>query len=66
MTLLQEEIIMLPDSTANSIDSTISELALLAKLQEMVPDIPKGKELTNLEIINYVIDYIRRLKKLVD
>lgn len=42
------------------------ELALLAKLQEMVPIMPRERELSKLEIINYVIDYIRHLKELVD
>lgn len=42
-----------------------SESFLLAKLQEMVPIMPQ-KELSKLEIINYVIDYIRELKELVD
>lgn len=41
------------------------ETALLAKLQEMVPIMPRERELTKLEIINYVIDYIRHLKELV-
>lgn len=41
------------------------ELALLAKLQEMVPIMPRERELSKLEIINYVIDYIRQLKELV-
>lgn len=41
-----------------------SESALLAKLQEMVPIMPHERELTKLEIINYVIDYIHQLKEL--
>lgn len=41
------------------------ETALLAKLQEMVPFMPRERELSKLEIINYVIDYIRELKELV-
>lgn len=41
------------------------ELALLAKLQEMVPIMPRERELSKLEIINYVIDYIRQLKEMV-
>jgi len=31
---------------------------LLAKLRELVPNIPRHKKLTKLEIIQYVIDYI--------
>lgn len=42
------------------------EQALLAKLQQMVPYIPREKELSKLEIINYVIDYIRQLKEMVE
>lgn len=56
MTLLQME------------DSSIQrhcELALLAKLQDMVPNCPRERELSKLEIINYVIDYIRQLKELI-
>lgn len=41
------------------------ETALLEKLQQMVPIMPKERELTKLEIINYVIDYIRHLKELI-
>lgn len=41
------------------------ELALLSKLQEMVPIMPRERELSKLEIINYVIDYIRQLKEMV-
>lgn len=39
------------------------ETALLAKLQDMVPIMPRERELSQLEIINYVIDYIRLLKE---
>lgn len=42
-----------------------SESFLLAKLQEIVPIMPR-KELSKLEIINYVIDYIRELKDSLD
>ena len=31
---------------------------LLSKLQELVPNIPRHKKLSKLEIIQYVIDYI--------
>lgn len=41
------------------------ELALLAQLQEMVPIMPRERELSKLEIINHVIDYIRQLRELV-
>lgn len=41
------------------------ETALLAKLQEMVPIMPRERQLSKLEIINYVIDYIRHLNDLV-
>lgn len=58
MTLLQVE-------EANSNMQRHCELALLAKLQEMVPIMPRERELTKLEIINYVIDYIRQLKEMV-
>lgn len=40
------------------------EQALLAKLQEMVPIMPRERELSKLEIINYVIDYIQHLNDL--
>lgn len=40
------------------------ESALLEKLQQMVPIMPRERELTKLEIINYVIDYIKHLKEL--
>ena len=39
------------------------ESALLDKLQQMVPIMPQERELSKLEIINYVIDYIRQLKE---
>jgi len=39
------------------------ESALLDKLQEMVPIMPRERELSKLEIINYVIDYIRQLRE---
>lgn len=55
MTLLQTE------------DATMQrhcETALLAQLQDMVPIMPRERELSKLEIINYVIDYIRHLREL--
>ena len=42
-----------------------NESDLLDKLQDMVPLMPRGRELSKLEIINYVIDYIRELKEMV-
>ena len=42
-----------------------NESDLLDKLQDMVPFMPRGRELSKLEIINYVIDYIRQLKEMV-
>jgi len=41
------------------------ETELYAKLQEMVPTIPRDRELSKLEIINHVIDYIDDLMELV-
>jgi len=39
--------------------STDDEMqSLLAKLKELVPNIPRNKKLSKLEIIQYVIDYI--------
>lgn len=58
MTLLQAE-------EANGSMQRHCELALLSKLQEMVPIMPRERELSKLEIINYVIDYIRQLKEMV-
>lgn len=40
-------------------DVTHEEMqALLAKLKELVPNMPRNKRLSKLEIIQYVIDYI--------
>lgn len=41
------------------------ESLLLDKLQDMVPIMPRGRELSKLEIINYVIDYIIQLREMV-
>jgi hypothetical protein len=41
------------------------ESLLLDKLHDMVPIMPRGRELSKLEIINYVIDYIRQLREMV-
>lgn len=80
MTLLQEELIESALSEQNNTTSNNNqsydqnhtdnmqrhcETALLAKLQEMVPIMPNDGELTKLEIINYVIDYIKHLQNLV-
>lgn len=66
MTLLQlEELI---DGCKNGNNGGLQwnyESALLDKLQQMVPIMPKERELSKLEIINYVIDYIRQLKELI-
>lgn len=37
--------------------------AYLTKLQEIVPFMPKHKKLSKLEVITYVIDYIRDLRQ---
>jgi len=44
----------------NKTDSVSHEemQSLLAKLKELVPNIPRNKKLSKLEIIQYVIDYI--------
>ncbi|KAH6922762.1 hypothetical protein HPB50_018806 [Hyalomma asiaticum] len=36
--------------------------SLLAKLKELVPNMPRNKKLTKLEVIQYVIDYILDLQ----
>ncbi|XP_067135142.1 DNA-binding protein inhibitor ID-2-like [Centruroides vittatus] len=44
-------------------DVTQEEMqSLLAKLKELVPNMPKNKKLSKLEIIQYVIDYIADLQ----
>lgn len=43
--------------------SRLVESALLAKLKDMVPIMPRERDLSKLEIINYVIDYIRHLQE---
>lgn len=44
-------------------DVTHEEMqSLLAKLKELVPNMPKNKRLSKLEIIQYVIDYILDLQ----
>jgi len=48
-------------TTSQKMDSNVSKdemQSLLAKLQELVPNIPRNKKLSKLEIIQYVIDYI--------
>jgi len=40
--------------------------SLLAKLKELVPNIPRNKKLSKLEIIQYVIDYIFDLQLALD
>jgi hypothetical protein len=37
--------------------------AYLTKLQELVPFMPKNRKLSKLEVITYVIDYIRDLRQ---
>jgi len=37
--------------------------AYLTKLQELVPFMPKNRKLSKLEVIQYVIDYIRDLRQ---
>lgn len=61
MTLLQAATKTLPEQIAQ----WDSESVLLAKLQEMVPIMPRDQDLSRLEIINYVIDYIRQLREMV-
>lgn len=64
MTLLQLTQ-MMSDSPQSHGVRGLSESSLLAKLQEMVPNMPRERELSKLEIINYVIDYIRQLREMV-
>jgi len=44
----------------NKLDAATHEemQSLLAKLKELVPNMPRNKKLSKLEIIQYVIDYI--------
>lgn len=53
------------DANVTTLHQGNYESLLLDKLQDMVPIMPRGRELTKLEIINYVIDYIRQLKEMV-
>lgn len=46
--------------------SRLVESALLAKLKDMVPIMPRERDLSKLEIINYVIDYIRHLQEVYE
>jgi len=51
----------------NKMDVTTDEMQLLlAKLKELVPNIPRNKKLSKLEIIQYVIDYIFDLQLALD
>ena len=46
---------------AHKLDTNVSNdemQSLLAKLKELVPNIPRHKKVSRLEIIQYVIDYI--------
>jgi len=46
-------------TTSHKMDVTNDEMqSLLAKLKELVPNIPRHKKVSRLEIIQYVIDYI--------
>jgi len=48
-------------TTNHKMDSNVTNdemQSLLAKLKELVPNIPRNKKLSKLEIIQYVIDYI--------
>jgi len=48
-------------------ESRIHEMQeLLLKLKELVPNMPKNKKLSKLEIIQYVIDYIYDLQTALD
>ena len=61
MTLLQKG-----DHLEGPVATSNYESALLDKLQDMVPNMPRERELSKLEIINHVIDYIRHLRDIVD
>ncbi|XP_054153335.1 DNA-binding protein inhibitor ID-2-like [Oppia nitens] len=53
----------------NRMDTNVSTdemQLLLAKLKELVPNIPRNKKLSKLEIIQYVIDYIFDLQLALD
>lgn len=41
------------------------ESLLLDQLQDMVPIMPRERELSKLEVINYVIHYIKQLREMV-
>lgn len=49
----------------NSAGQGAHESLLLDKLQDMVPIMPRGRDLSELEVINYAIDYIRQLQEMV-
>lgn len=52
-------------SSTNRANDHLALLQLLAKLQEMVPNMPRERNLSQLEIINNVIEYIQALSDLV-
>jgi len=55
--------------TTHKMDTNVSAdemQSLLAKLKELVPNIPRNKKLSKLEIIQYVIDYIFDLQLALD
>ena len=50
---------------AHHLDQHHLQQILLERLKVMVPIMPRGRELSKLEVINYVIDYIKQLRELV-
>lgn len=65
MTLLQTEELFNTNDISASNNVHLCESALLKKLEMMVPIMPRERVLSKLEVINYVIEYIRELKELV-
>jgi len=56
-------------TSSHKMDTNVSNdemQSLLAKLKELVPNIPRNKKLSKLEIIQYVIDYIFDLQLALD
>lgn len=63
MAAKQVESKILKTRTTKDRDVTHEEMqSLLSKLKNLVPNMPRNKKLTKLEIIQYVIDYILDLQ----
>lgn len=63
MAAKQVESKILKSRTTKDRDVTHEEMqSLLSKLKNLVPNMPRNKKLTKLEIIQYVIDYILDLQ----